>query len=251
MEADWFNAPGPTDVGFEGRCNARKGGRGAQERGTVGERCGLKAGYRTSHLGIGPCCFHGGASPKAVAKYERIRSGQLLHGYGLRREGDCDPRDLLMEELARTAGNVDYLELCLQDLTEDELLGKAPLPTELETGYQPPAGAGGGGGEYWKLRETVGVPVLVDLYRWERTHLAKLSSDAVKLGLLERAVRVEEAQATLVAAALGGALEAAGLEPAQLEAVKADLVVRLRELEAASAKPRGGLQARARRELEE
>jgi len=226
VDANWFSDPGPEDVGWEGRCNALKGGAGAVKRGTVGERCRMKAGYRTSHEGVGPCCWHGGATPQAARKYERLQAGRLLHGYGLLREGVTDPRDALMEELQRTQGNIDYLTLVLADLSEEELLGVVPLPAELKTGANEEKG------EHHELVERFGLPVVVDLYRWERTHLAKLAADAVKLGLLERAVRVEEATAALVAAAVNGALEAAGL-PADLAlAVKADVVTRLRELEA-------------------
>jgi hypothetical protein len=224
MDPQWFADPGPDDVGYDGKCNAKKRV-GAP---TSGDRCRAKAGWRTTHEGLGPCCFHGGATPQAARKYEKIAAGTLLHGYGLIREGVCDPRDLLMEELARTAGAIDYLTLCLADLTEDELLGKVPLPTELETGKDKD-------GEHWKLREAVGVPVMLDLYRWERAHLAKLSTDAVKLGLLERAVRVEEAQAALMATAMQRALQEVGLDADQLAEVGAILRTKLLELEAEQA----------------
>jgi hypothetical protein len=224
MDASWFKSPGPDDLGFDGKCNAKKRV-GAP---TGGERCRAAAGWRTTHVGIGPCAFHGGATPQAANKYERVAAGQLLHGYGLLREGDCDPRDLLMEELARTAGAIDYLTLCLADLTEDELLGKVPLPTELETGADKD-------GDFWKLREAVGVPVMLELYRWERAHLAKLSAEAVKLGLLERAVRVEEAQAALMATAMQRALQKVGLSADQLAEVGALLREELMELEAEQA----------------
>ncbi len=223
MDATWFRDPGPDDLGFDGQCNARK----VKNLEVGNGRCRLAAGFKTTHPGLGPCCFHGGATPQASRKYERVGAGLLLNAYGLAREGDCDPRDLLMEELARTAGTIDYLQLVLSGFTEDELLGVVPAPSELKTGE-------GKDGPYWELVEKVGVPVLLELYRWERTHLAKLSVEATKLGLLERAVRVEEAQATLVAAAFGRALEAQGLAFEVVEAVKASFRTELLSLEAAS-----------------
>lgn len=234
MDASWFKDPEPDQVGYSGKCNAMKRA-GAPtgpdgHHGTGNIRCQLQAGFRTNHLGLGPCCFHGGATPQAQRKYERVQAGMLVHGYGQLREGLIDPRDLLMEELARTAGNIDFLTLCLGDLTEEELLGSVPLPEELASGSSSKDG------DHWELRERFGVPALVSLYQWERTHLAKLSSDAVKLGLLERAVRVEEGQAVLMATALSRSLQRAGLQPAQLEAARGFLREELLSLEVDSAR---------------
>lgn len=222
LEPNWFKEPGPEDTGWEGRCNAVK--RNAAVRG-LHERCKLPAGWRTSHEGLGPCRFHAGNAPGVKAKYGKVQAQQLLHGYGLLREGVVDPRDALMEELRRTLGNIDYLTLVLGDLSEDELLGVVPLPETLKTGESDEKGP------YHELQERFGLPALVALYQWERAHLAKLSAEAVKLGLLERQVRVEEAQAALVAAAVNAELELLGFSPAQLEAVKASLVTRLLSLE--------------------
>lgn len=222
MDAEWFKTPGPEDTGFEGRCNARKKNTHLHEG---PQRCRMKAGWRTDHEGVGPCVLHGGMSPGVKTKYVRQQAAQLLNGYGLLREGPCDPRDLLVEELSRTAGTVDYLQSVLGELTEEQLFGRVPLPVELETGDSKEAG------DYWKLKEAFGVPVILEMYRWERAHLAKLSAEAVKLGLLERAVRVEEAQATMLAAALNRVLEAQGFSPAQLDAVKAQVIAELQTLE--------------------
>lgn len=228
MDATWFKDPGPDDLGFNGKCNARKrAGAPTGPDGTVGSgglRCLLKAGYRTSHDGVGPCCFHGGATPQATAKYERVQAGRLLHAYGIRREGNCDPRDVVMEELQLTNGNVDFLHLALQDLTEGQLLGDEALPAELRTGADKD-------GEHWELVERYGLPVILALYQWERSHRAKLATEAVKLGLLERAVRVEEAQAALIAAAFNAVLEEAGFGGEVADRLKASLVARLSTLE--------------------
>ena len=116
-------------------------------------------------------------------------------------EKDINPYIALLEEVRRTAGHVTWLGWKVQDApTDDELLGT----------YLP-----------W-----------LKLYNAERDRLVKVCSEAVRLGLEERVVRMEERKAELMARAFIAALEELGLPPEYMERAPAALRRQLLAIEA-------------------
>lgn len=121
--------------------------------------------------------------------------------YGSERQ--INPFIALLEEVRRTAGHVAWLGLKVQE---------APTDADLLESYSQ-----------W-LR----------LYRTERQHLVKVSETAVRLGLEERVVRVEEQKAELVVRAMVSTLDALGLPQEIRDKVPGILRQQLLAIEAAA-----------------
>jgi hypothetical protein len=119
------------------------------------------------------------------------------------RERDINPFSALLEEVRRTSGNIVFLEGKVNEAPTDD----AMLDTHL----------------MW-----------LKLYNGERDRLVKVSETAVRLGLEERVVKVEEVKAELMARAFVAALEELGLPRETLERAPAALRRQLTALEASS-----------------
>lgn len=118
-------------------------------------------------------------------------------------ERDINPYIALLEEVRRTAGHVAWLNWKVQSApSDDELLG-----THLS----------------W-----------LKLYNGERQHLVKVCETAVRLGLEERVVKMEERKAELMARAFIAALEELGLPAEYMERAPAALRRQLLAIEAQS-----------------
>ena len=151
----------------EGKCNGRlRTGKGL---------CGQTAGMGTPHLHVGRCKLHGGCSPTHVINAERIMTVQACETYGLPR--DVEPHVALLEEIARTAGHVDWLGAKVRG--EEDL-----------------------GEKSFELR----------LYKSERHHLVDVCKAAITCGIAERQVKIAEAQGQLIVRVLDGVLEAIGVD---------------------------------------
>lgn len=166
--------------------------------GRTGKPCGKPAGWGTPHLGRDRCRLHGGSTPTHITKAERVAAGFIADTYGLPRPGKADPRDVLLEELMRTLGHVDWLSEVVRRMDPDALVMGVTRIVEGEKPY----GDLGLAGRVWEITESAAPSVWIDLYRREREHLYKLAKDMAALGLLERQVQIEEAQAGLLASAL-------------------------------------------------
>lgn len=116
-------------------------------------------------------------------------------------ERDINPYIALLEEVRRTAGHVTWLGWKVETAPSDDSL--------LE------------GHSAW-----------LKLYQSERQHLVKVCAEAVRLGLEERVVRMEERKAELMARAFIAALEELGLPQEYLERAPAALRRQLLVLEA-------------------
>lgn len=110
--------------------------------------------------------------------------GQIAEAQRYGEERGINPFVALLEEVRRTAGHVSWLGLKVQEAPDDDAL----LTTH----------------QAW-----------LKLYQAERVHLVKVSETAVRLGLEERVVKVEERRADMVARVLIGTLEALGI-PAEI-----------------------------------
>lgn len=145
--------------------------------------------------------MHGGAIPqvKAAAAVRRAQAAaaQAVTTYGLPRT--IAPAAALLEEIARTAGHVDWLGAqvgALDDPTTDD--------------SRP-----------W-----------VDLYRVERRHLREVCRDAIAAGVAERQVTLAEHQGHLMASVIGAVLAELQLTPDQRALVGTVVPRHLRAVEA-------------------
>jgi hypothetical protein len=179
---------------------------GAKTR--AGRPCQLEAGKGTSHVGIGRCRLHGGASPQAelggqveLARREAAVMGRPLH---------IDPHDAILECIRIAAGEVAYLSDKVAELEEHDALGGT---TQVKT--RPLKGEYG--------QESLGVTVeevTVDsgaLHAWivarrqAMDRLVTYSKVALRAGIEERTVRIAEQQGQLLASAIRNILSALGV----------------------------------------
>jgi hypothetical protein len=164
----------PTGVS-KNQCGAKKA--------TGSGVCTLNKGYGTVHPGSGRCKWHGGntATGRTAAAKE---AGQNLVKYvdpiGI------EPTEALLQELARTAGHVAYLD-------------------------QQIAG--------WKLNTAEEIPPHQEqwmrVHMVERAHMTKVAKTALDAGVAERQIRLAEQQGMVLASAIEDILNRLALTPAQ------------------------------------
>ncbi len=192
----------------------------------IGAACRLELGKRTIHPGFGLCYVHGGALPnivqaaqREIAEYECAR---------LSIEVDIGPAEALMRLVRKQQGVVDFL---------DELLATMPRvhPEDDEiTGYSDdgkPIYRRGEPGIYGRTYHVSGIPtgeakpnVLYTMWREAKRDLAEFTAAALRAGVEERLISVQESARdelteTYVRALLGG-IEAAGLSEPQAEVLR-------------------------------
>jgi hypothetical protein len=78
---------------------------GARTR--TGGRCGLPAGWGTSHVGSGACRKHGGNMPNHLVRARRVLAERAVQTFGL--PTSISPERALLDELARANGAVLWL----------------------------------------------------------------------------------------------------------------------------------------------
>lgn len=119
-----------------------------------------------------------------------------------------DPGAAIMEEIARSAAYVKYLEGKVRALTEEELVWSDSLElNESRTGGQ--------GGDYGleRTERRAQSNVWWDLLERERKHLATVANAAVRSGLEERRVRIAEKGIDALEEAFVRAIVALGFDP--------------------------------------
>lgn len=183
---------------IEGKCNARK----TDSSGL----CAHEAGWQTSHPGYGRCKWHGGATPNQVKNAERQMAQVAAVTYGAPRE--VDPAVWLLEEVARTAGIVDWLAGRIRELAPDALVqGVREIRSKIG-----PAIDGAERAELERVTTVAQVPsVWLDLYLRERKHLVAVCRDTLAAGVQERQVRIAEETGMLLVSVLRGVLDELGL----------------------------------------
>lgn len=150
-----------------------------------GDPCVRGAGWGTDHLGYGLCRFHGGTSSVGHTNGKQAQAEHEVEKYGESRV--VDPGAALLEEVYRTAGLVEYLQMRIEqegDIIETNMFGKQPS-------------------------------AYVKLYMAERKHLASVSKEALAANVSERQIHLMEDQAALFAGALRAILGELDLTPAQ------------------------------------
>lgn len=168
----------------EKHCNGKKSKK-------ANEYCQQPPGWGTDHAGVGRCKMHGGSAPNYQKQVTKLRAAALVETYGLPR--DIDPHDALLEELARTAGHVDWLRVQVGNLEHSEFPDGNAIPNNKGSKLVGPVGGGNEGYPSWEPS------VWIQMYNDERKHLVNVSKECIRAGIEERRVRLAESQGQIIA----------------------------------------------------
>jgi hypothetical protein len=146
--------------------------------------CTRVAGAGTQHHGKGFCDYH-----EWVIETEKPKTAQFGAALAFAAEKSrffgqpkaTDPHSALMDEIARTAGIVGWLEDKLQRLKDDGTPEDEVLTQ-------------------WSKQLGDAPSVWMQLFQQERDHLVKVCIAAIKAGVAERKVQIAEQQGRLIAA---------------------------------------------------
>jgi hypothetical protein len=152
----------------------------------TGERC-----KRFRHPGATVCVKHGAAAPqvkrKAAERVKQEAAERAVATFGLPRE--VAPDQALLEEIARTAGHIDWLGRIIADLEQAALVwGKSKTED---------VGASEFTGQ--NVTEQAAPNVWLELYQKERAHLVVVCKAAISAGIEERRVKLAEQHGALLA----------------------------------------------------
>lgn len=138
----------------------------------AGTPCKQKAGWGTTHEGIGKCKFHGGRSPnnrKNAIKQQAIFMGAPV---------DINPLDAIIWCIKITAGEVQFLSEQIAAVSEENWIENTMVGKQMHIFQRARADA--------------------------QDRLVRYSKEAISLGLAERAVRLAEQFGTTIATLLKG-----------------------------------------------
>jgi len=188
---------------------------------SVGDRCRAWA-----VLGTAKCWYHGGrATGKQYRVEARVLVGaeRLVNTYG--GPVEVSPAQALLDEVARTNGHVLWLQEKV--LTSD--------PQQFGEAVWRRAEAGGYTTRQIHEDERDYIPeaygaVYLDLYMKERQHLLNAADKAIKAGVADRMVRLQESQGVALAMVLARILDALQLTSQQREIAGEVVAIELRSL---------------------
>lgn len=130
--------------------------------------CQQWKGFKTSHPGVGACNMHGGNLPNHQKAADREQATKRMRTYGV--PIDTDPMNALMGEVKRSSGIVAWLE---------EKIGDGDANSLIQVGE--------------KFGEKPAV--LVELYKDERAHLARVCKMALDAGVSQGLLDMVKQQA--------------------------------------------------------
>jgi hypothetical protein len=178
--------------------------------------CTRPAGWGTQHQGSGKCKLHGGNSPNGKTHAAREIAAKAVDTYGLPR--NVDPATALLEEVHRTAGHVEWLGQVVGALKQKALVwGRTKKKI---------------GGDDRGTTFAAGENAFLALYNKERAHLVRVTAEAIKAGVEERRVKVEEHRAQLVVTMLGQIFDNLDLTEEQVAKVNELVPLALQGLDA-------------------
>lgn len=132
------------------------------------------------------------------------RLGKVVALYG-EDSTATDPAEILLQEIRRTAGHIDWLRTQIQYSDPDAFVRSLWL-TRRQSGYINPR-------EVDMTAFSEAGALWVDLYLAERKHLAAICRTALAAGIEERRVRLAERQAENLGNAVRGMLYELGVDP--------------------------------------
>jgi hypothetical protein len=165
-----------------------------------GKLCRAFAGQGTDHPGIGRCSFHLGRTPNHGKRAVTIEAKRRMITLGQPDE-DVTALGCLLSELYASSGHVAWLRQQIADMTPDDL-------GQIEG------------------------QAIINLYNSERDRKTKIAKMCTEAGVDEAAVRVAEAQVTLLGEALSRAADEAGLSAPMRQRLGAALRNALSEAQA-------------------
>lgn len=170
------------------------------------------------------CRMHLGKKARDVIAEAAVRT--LVQTYG--RRIDTTPTEALLAEVQWTAGHVAWLRARVQEIESDALVEATDAEHPLVWGVTKEKT----GGDDYGITKEAAPNIWLRLYQQERTHLAKVCTDAIRVGIEERRVRLAEQQGELVAQVIRAILADLQLTPEQLARVPEVVPRHLRELAA-------------------
>ena len=178
-----------------------QGRRRCQRHRQSGVQCG-----KVALSGTDACTNHSGlplaaAKAKGQANLARQEAIAAVERYGLPR--DIAPHEALLDEIARTAGHVEWLRSRINDIDPDLLVTGIASVRRVTTTATPDV-------------ETTSVTAAQinlwwQLYQSERAHLVRVCDVAMKARVDERRVQLAEQHGVLLAAVIQGVLTDLGV----------------------------------------
>lgn len=193
--------------------------------------CGAKKRGKTEACGSSPvpggvrCGRHGGNSPKAKAAAEqRIAEQELNQAIGTlgiqEKYPDIDPAQALLQEIRISHAHVQWLRERVAEIEPNELVWGI-TKTEAGIGAQGPVDM---------TVQEAGFSTWYQLYTKEREHFAKLTTMALKAGIEQRRIELEEQKAELVVVALKQIFAQLNLSKLQADMLPTIVPTALRQL---------------------
>jgi len=193
--------------------------------------CGAKKRGKEENCGSSPvpggvrCGRHGGNSPKAKAAAEqRIAEQELNQVVGTlgiqEKYPDVDPAQALLQEIRISYAHVEWLRGRVAEIEPNELVWGI-TKTEAGIGAQGPVDM---------TVHEAGFNTWYTLYTKEREHFAKLTTMALKAGIEQRRIELEEQKAELVVVALKQIFAQLNLSKIQADMLPTIVPTALRQL---------------------
>ena len=205
------NVPAP-------RCGARK---------KNDTRCRAPAGFRTNHLGEGPCIFHGGHLPVVIRKLAHVRLMKQLVASEYWTEEQYEQAQVaftwVREPFEKRIGKVasvsyfDALDALMRD-TMGRVIELKEVVDRIAL-------------EEMALRDN---RTILSRFDQERGLAARIAKDAIAADVDKRRLALDEAKADQIVAALARAAVTAELSPDQEDALREALAIEMRALPAAT-----------------
>lgn len=190
-----MNASGNSSGDEKPRCGAKN----KQENPSGSPTCRKPAGWGTKHQGFGHCRLHGGNTESQTKAAQKEMLAESVGTFGLPIE--IDAKQALTEELWRTAGHVAWLGNIVETIERDNLVWGMTKQVV-------------GGKDHGKTFAAA-PNMWLNLYREERKHLTLVTAAAIKAGIDERRVELEEQKASAISDAFFKTLDALDLTDEQ------------------------------------
>jgi hypothetical protein len=190
------------------------------------------------------CSTHGGKGRNRVVASRQWEKERKLAGEMVRVERAVktlglpiltSPQQALLDEIARTAGHVQWLGNVVGNLDPDESTW-GRTSEEHKEGTDVGITEAGSAIDITTTTKMARPAVWIQLYQQERAHLVHVAKVAIQCGVQERAIKLAEEQGQLIAAVLRSVFEDPSLELTEIQ-IGAARVVASRTLRTLSTKP--------------